>query len=37
MTDGGTGPEIDPHAHPADQAVPGPRDRVPGDWQRRLH
>jgi uncharacterized UBP type Zn finger protein len=26
-----------PQAHPADQPVPGPRGRVPDDWQSRLH
>ncbi|MEW1698390.1 UBP-type zinc finger domain-containing protein [Streptomyces sp. NPDC093249] len=26
-----------PGDHPADQSVPGPADRVPGDWQTRLH
>jgi hypothetical protein len=32
------GPELAaPHAHPADQPAPGPRGRVPGDWQRYLH
>jgi hypothetical protein len=25
-----------PHAHPADQPAPGPRGRVPADWQQRL-
>jgi len=33
-----TGPPVaPPTAHPADQPVPGPAGRVPGDWQRRLH
>jgi hypothetical protein len=32
------GPELaPPTSHPADQPVPGPRGRVPPDWQRRLH
>ncbi|HEV3450544.1 MAG TPA: UBP-type zinc finger domain-containing protein [Acidimicrobiia bacterium] len=26
-----------PAQHPLDQPVPGPRDRVPSDWQRHLH
>ena len=31
------GPELaPPHAHLPSQGVPGPRERVPGDWQRRL-
>ena len=31
------GPELAaPHAHPESQTVPGPQDRVPGDWQRLL-
>jgi len=31
------GPElVAPHSHPASQGVPGPRDRVPRDWQRVL-
>ncbi len=25
-----------PTSRPADQSAPGPADRVPGDWQRRL-
>lgn len=25
-----------PHAHPADQPVPGPAGHVPDDWERRL-
>jgi hypothetical protein len=25
-----------PEAHPLDQPAPGPADRVPGDWRRRL-
>ena len=32
------GPELAaPASHPADQPVPGPRGRVPADWQRHLH
>jgi hypothetical protein len=32
------GPELAPPTeHPADQTVPGPADRVPGDWQSHLH
>ena len=32
------GPELaPPNAHPADQPVPGPRGRVPADWQAHLH
>jgi hypothetical protein len=32
------GPELAaPQEHPADQGAPGPRDRVPADWQRHLH
>jgi hypothetical protein len=30
-------PLADPQHHPVDQTVPGPADRVPRDWQRRLH
>jgi Zn-finger in ubiquitin-hydrolases and other protein len=26
-----------PQHHPLDQAVPGPRGRVPADWQSHLH
>jgi len=26
-----------PHAHPADQPVPGPAGRVPPNWQSLLH
>ncbi|WP_377273689.1 UBP-type zinc finger domain-containing protein [Peterkaempfera sp. SMS 1(5)a] len=26
-----------PAAHPASQPVPGPRGRVPDDWQQQLH
>ncbi|MBE7211044.1 MAG: hypothetical protein INR65_08490, partial [Gluconacetobacter diazotrophicus] len=33
-----TGPELArPQAHPADQPAPGPRGRVPADWQELLH
>ncbi|WP_067547050.1 UBP-type zinc finger domain-containing protein [Nocardia crassostreae] len=36
MYDGG--PELSPPSHhPLDQTVPGPRDRVPADWQSQLH
>jgi Zn-finger in ubiquitin-hydrolases and other protein len=32
------GPELAPPvAHPVSQPVPGPAERVPADWQRRLH
>ncbi|MFF4888911.1 UBP-type zinc finger domain-containing protein [Micromonospora chersina] len=32
------GPELaEPHSHPLDQPAPGPRGRVPADWQTRLH
>jgi hypothetical protein len=32
------GPQLaDPLHHPVDQPVPGPRGRVPADWQRHLH
>ena len=27
----------DPQHRPVDQTVPGPADRVPADWQERLH
>ena len=31
------GPELAaPHAHPADQPVPGPAGKVPADWPSRL-
>jgi hypothetical protein len=30
-------PLAEPTSHPADQPVPGPRERVPDDWQRRIH
>ena len=30
-------PLAPPTHHPLDQTVPGPRDRVPADWQRRLN
>ena len=32
------GPDLaPPNAHPVDQPVPGPRGRVPADWQAHLH
>ncbi|MFG2822475.1 UBP-type zinc finger domain-containing protein [Kitasatospora sp. NPDC048365] len=32
------GPALHPPlAHPVDQPAPGPRDRVPADWQQHLH
>jgi hypothetical protein len=32
------GPELaPPQHHPADQPAPGPRGRVPADWQSQLH
>jgi hypothetical protein len=32
------GPKLaPPRHHPPDQPVPGPRGRVPRDWQRHLH
>ncbi|MDP9026954.1 MAG: UBP-type zinc finger domain-containing protein [Actinomycetota bacterium] len=32
------GPELaPPDSHPAEQTTPGPADRVPTDWQSRLH
>ena len=32
------GPELaPPTSHPTEQTVPGPADRVPADWQSRLH
>ena len=32
------GPQLaDPQNHPVDQPVPGPRGRVPADWQRHLN
>ncbi|MFD6099649.1 UBP-type zinc finger domain-containing protein [Nocardiopsis flavescens] len=34
----GEGPALaEPTSHPADQPSPGPADRVPGDWTRRLN
>ncbi|SDL13525.1 UBP-type zinc finger domain-containing protein [Microbacterium azadirachtae] len=31
------GPELaPPRSHPAEQTVPGPRERVPADWQDQL-
>ncbi len=33
-----TGPPLTPPTHhPLDQPVPGPRGRVPSDWERQLH
>jgi hypothetical protein len=33
-----TGPALAaPQHHPADQAVPGPADRLPADWRRHIH
>jgi len=26
-----------PEHHPLDQSTPGPAERVPSDWQRRIH
>ena len=26
-----------PHAHPGDQAAPGPADRLPADWMSHIH
>jgi hypothetical protein len=32
------GPELaPPTAHPEDQTVPGPADRVPADWREHIH
>ncbi|MET7751701.1 UBP-type zinc finger domain-containing protein [Micromonospora sp. NPDC005367] len=32
------GPALaEPSSHPLDQPAPGPRGRVPADWQTRLH
>ena len=32
------GPQLAaPTSHPTDQPVPGPRGRVPADWQRLVH
>lgn len=32
------GPELaPPRSHPVDQGVPGPRERVPADWQAHIH
>jgi hypothetical protein len=28
---------VEPDSHPADQPVPGPRGRVPADWQQQLN
>lgn len=34
----GEGPALaPPRHHPHDQTVPGPRERVPRDWQRHVH
>ncbi|WP_373862482.1 UBP-type zinc finger domain-containing protein [Nocardia acidivorans] len=34
----GDGPELAaPHHHPVGQTVPGPRERVPADWQSHLN
>ncbi|MFC9435429.1 UBP-type zinc finger domain-containing protein [Nocardia sp. NPDC057030] len=34
----GDGPELaPPNSHPADQGAPGPRGRVPADWQAHIH
>jgi hypothetical protein len=34
----GAGPELaPPRDHPSSQTVPGPRDRVPADWQDHIH
>ncbi|GAB3484629.1 UBP-type zinc finger domain-containing protein [Nocardiopsis coralliicola] len=34
----GSGPELTPPgSHPADQAVPGPADRLPADWMAHLN
>ncbi|CAN5437030.1 UBP-type zinc finger domain-containing protein [soil metagenome] len=30
-------PLADPQAHPAEQSVPGPQERVPADWQSHLN
>ncbi|GAA1856229.1 UBP-type zinc finger domain-containing protein [Pseudonocardia ailaonensis] len=35
---GASGPELaPPTSRPEDQTVPGPEERVPGDWQRHIH
>jgi Zn-finger in ubiquitin-hydrolases and other protein len=32
------GPQlVDPQSHPAQQTVPGPRERVPADWRSKIH
>jgi hypothetical protein len=32
------GPQLaPPHHHPLDQTVPGPRERVPADWEDHLN
>jgi len=28
---------LPPHAHAEDQPTPGPRGRVPGNWESLLH
>lgn len=30
-------PLAPPRSHPSDQPVPGPKGRVPRDWEERLH
>jgi hypothetical protein len=30
-------PLADPQHHPAEQTVPGPRERVPADWRSHVH
>jgi hypothetical protein len=36
--EGFDGPQLaDPQAHPREQPVPGPADRVPQDWMRYVH
>jgi len=33
-----SGPQLaDPQSRPADQGVPGPRDRVPSDWRSKVN
>ena len=35
---GSSGPQLAaPTAHPEDQTVPGPADRVPDDWRDHIH
>jgi Zn-finger in ubiquitin-hydrolases and other protein len=32
------GPQLaDPQSHAAEQSVPGPADRLPGDWRSKVH